>query len=52
MMYERDPILPIRTFLEPRIKYLGTQLHRHNLNQIDIVKHQAAKNLRKARKEA
>ena len=42
-------LLLINTLLQPTPKYVGTQLHRQDLEQMYIVMHQAVKILRKAR---
>ena len=48
MLYGSEPILPVNILLQPRLKYVGTQLHRWDLEQMDIVMYQAAKIFRKA----
>ena len=50
-MYGRDPLLPIYTLLHPRLKYLGTQLHRQNLEKMHIAMREAAKRFRKVRQK-
>ena len=50
MMDGRDPIIPINALLQPRPKFVGTQLHRQDLRQMHIVMHQEAKTLRKVPK--
>ena len=49
MMYGRGPILPINTLQQPRTKYVGTTLHRQDLEQVYIVMPEAAKTYMKKR---